>query len=254
MYLAVNAVIGLAWLLPAAKRRLPHSHMLLSTWSRKLPPARATPFTGLIVLALAGAALEVGWVDIAALLLLGFDTFMRSGELFVLAPRDILFKDDKAVITIRDSKMGVRQGFQEIVMLRPGISVQVLFMLCQRRPREAPLLAGSPAQARGRLQALLALFGLEGLGFAFYSLRRGGATAFYARTGNLEQTLLQGRWASTKTARLYLTQSVADVVAIGLTDTQKGLLRAGVDLLAAKADDLTGWGQGLGNRGEAWDF
>ena len=46
------------------------------------------------------------------------------------------------------------------------------------------------------------IFQVEHLRFRGYSLRRGGATAFFGRTGIMEKTLLRGRWASVSVARV----------------------------------------------------
>ena len=46
--------------------------------------------------------------------------------------------------------------------------------------------------------------GVSALGFRPYSLRRGGATAFYRRTANLQATVERGRWAHVRVARIYI--------------------------------------------------
>ena len=51
--------------------------------------------------------------------------------------------------------------------------------------------------------------GLEDVGFHPYSLRRGGATAYFRATRNMEATLDRGRWASARVARIYVNDGLA---------------------------------------------
>ena len=78
---------------------------------------------------------------------------------------------------------------------------------------------------RRRLKALVEAVRLEDLGVQWYSLRRGGATAFFMHTGSMEKTLLRGRWQSSATARLYLQDALAAVVDLQLGGAQVAFLR-----------------------------
>ena len=51
--------------------------------------------------------------------------------------------------------------------------------------------------------------GLADVGFQPYSLRRGGATAYFRATRNMEATLDRGRWASARVARIYVNDGLA---------------------------------------------
>ena len=42
-----------------------------------------------------------------------------------------------------------------------------------------------------------------------YSLRRGGATAFYTKTDNYQRTQTIGRWNSPNTCRIYVQEALA---------------------------------------------
>eukprot|EP00971_Amphidinium_carterae_P295255 5863489-Amphidinium_carterae.1 len=53
-----------------------------------------------------------------------------------------------------------------------------------------------------------------------YSLRTGGATCDFLRHGSMETTLLKGRWASSRTARLHLASAALAYARLTLTDTQ----------------------------------
>ena len=55
----------------------------------------------------------------------------------------------------------------------------------------------------------LCWLGLEDYGFLPYSLRRGGATAYFRATRNMEATLDRGRWSSARVARIYVNDGLA---------------------------------------------
>ena len=46
-------------------------------------------------------------------------------------------------------------------------------------------------------------------GFRPYSLRRGGATFWFQKHQNLDRILIQGRWHTQKSARIYLNEGLA---------------------------------------------
>eukprot|EP00959_Pyramimonas_sp_CCMP1952_P390601 8185392-Pyramimonas_sp.AAC.1 len=116
--------------MPSLKGDLQQSWSLIRTWEKQCSPCRATPFTAQIVLALAAAASDLGWYGLTTILLVGFDAFMRTGELLALQRRHVLVKYDRATILIETSKMGLRTGFSEVVRLRDGVSRQVLRARC----------------------------------------------------------------------------------------------------------------------------
>lgn len=52
--------------------------------------------------------------------------------------------------------------------------------------------------------------------FKPYSLRRGGATEDFRSHGQLDRTTVRGRWASSRTARIYINESVAVLADLNL--------------------------------------
>ena len=53
-------------------------------------------------------------------------------------------------------------------------------------------------------------------GFQPYSVRRGGATAFFRKTRSMEATLDRGRWSSARVARIYVNDGLAKDVELQL--------------------------------------
>ena len=67
--------------------------------------------------------------------------------------------------------------------------------------------------------------GLEGYGFQPYSLRRGGATAYFRATKSMEATLDRGRWASARVARIYVNDGLAKEVELRFDQETQERLR-----------------------------
>ena len=83
------------------------------------------------------------------------------------------------------------------------------------------LFQGSCTDFRRCFGNLLAFHGLEGRGFAPYSLRRGGATAHWRRYGQLDRNAEMGRWESHRTARIYLTEAAQWLHEMALSEQQR---------------------------------
>eukprot|EP00972_Heterocapsa_arctica_P034651 5102759-Heterocapsa_arctica.AAC.1 len=72
------------------KRSLVLSWSLLSAWGKVEMPARAPPCSEQITLGLCGMALLSARVDLAVVILIGFHSFLRTGEMRGLGCGDIL--------------------------------------------------------------------------------------------------------------------------------------------------------------------
>ena len=77
---ANDSLAGMGHFWPAASGKLRFSWKLCKQWQKEEPPNRATPFSPLVVLAMAGVAMAIGMEDMAARILLGFDVILRTGE------------------------------------------------------------------------------------------------------------------------------------------------------------------------------
>ena len=74
----------------------------------------------------------------------------------------------------------------------------------------------SPAQWRAKFAECIQAVGLEALDFRPYSLRRGGATHWFNKTGSLDRVVVLGPWAAHKTARIYINEGVATLAEMAL--------------------------------------
>ena len=206
--------------------KLKFSWKLCGIWKRGEPPKRVLPLLPLNVLALAGLAIDLQRLDLAALILIGFDGMLRTGELFNMRAFHIRFAKKKAFISLEYSKSGKRKGAEECVVIDSQLSVAVLRSLVATTQPTAFLRSTSPQQCRLMFKQMLDFFQLDLGRYNWYSLRRGGATAFFTRTASMEQTLIRGRWESATTARIYIQEATAQSCDASFTPTQVDLFKA----------------------------
>lgn len=207
---ANDTVAALQNLQPNLRGQLPGAWRLLKTWAVNEIPNRAPPLPEQVVHSMAGWAFFKGHYSFGVSLLLGFYTMLRSGEILALDSSHIMCsaKEKQALISLGLTKGGKRQGAAESVIL----GVEPAFRLVTRWKHVAGTyspLVFSTAKWHTLFSDSLEALGLSDFGFRPYSLRRGGATFWFQRHGNLDKILVQGRWLAQKTARIYLNEGLA---------------------------------------------
>ena len=120
---ASDAFSGIGNFIPACKPHMIAAWRLHAAWGRAELPCRAppftpfTPFTPLLLYALAQAAFNGGWRETTVLLILGFHTFARSGELLRARCKDFVLSATSGTWTLPFSKSGQRTGNVESILL-----------------------------------------------------------------------------------------------------------------------------------------
>eukprot|EP00435_Cladocopium_sp_Y103_P006921 s1363_g2.t1 len=191
---ASDCLSGLGHFVPQCKRNLVGAWRLHGSWTRAELPARALPFLPVMVYALAQCAFDNRWPDLALLLLLGFDTFARSGELFSAKKGDFTWNaaKTKAIWSLPLTKSGQRVGAQESLVIDDAWLVVALSNYLASLSPGDHLRTASPGLMRSRLKSLLSQLGLSE-GYQWYSLRRGGATHAFRITNDLPRVCFIGR-------------------------------------------------------------
>ena len=164
------------------------------------------------------------------MLLIGFDSFLRTGEMLSLIISDVILDDhDTGVVRLEHTKTGQRTAAFEASTLNDP--------LCGRLFRAFLKTLPCDTNRRNyvffpRVHAFYRLFrdglrwlGLESFGFLPYSIRRGGATAFFRATRSMEAALDRGRWASARVARIYLNDGLAREVEVQMSTQLRERLR-----------------------------
>ena len=221
-----DALSGLQYFLPACRRRLVASWKLFSVWRRYEVPSRAPPITTDLSISMASCCLQEGAFEMGTLLLLGFHCMLRTGELLQLRISDLLVSDVTGIVHLRSSKSGLRHNTKESVTIDSPMVRAVCLELVERRRvspyRNLPIWRFSGTHFRKEFSRLCERFHVLHLNFRPYSLRRGGATAFFMGCGLMEKTLIKGRWASSSVARIYLCDSLAQLPVLkGTKETQE---------------------------------
>ena len=103
---AGDLLSGLSRWVPGSRGRLPTARLWFKNWNREVVRKRALPIPVKFLKGLAGIALALKRVDLAALLLTGFVCMLRPSELFGMRKQDVLFSPlgGSAIITLRQTK------------------------------------------------------------------------------------------------------------------------------------------------------
>ena len=196
---------------------MPESWFLLACWARLEVPCRAPPLPGLVVLGLCHWLIAHGHDSAAFLIGAGYDGFLRTREMLSLTWADVAVDAyDSGVISMAHTKVGQRNAaFEASVMLDPMIPAlyrRARAMIPPETGEDFYIFAGSEARFYELFHLALEELGLTELGFRPYSLRRGGATAYYRATRNMPATIERGRWATVRVARIYVNDGLAKEV------------------------------------------
>ena len=206
--LASDTIAGLQDADPRLKGQLLLTWRLLKVWHTHEIPNRAPPMPEVVLQAMVGYSIFHGNLLFGLSLLVAFYGMMRTGEVIGLRRSQLEIKKDSgpAVISLGLTKSGKRQGASESVT----ISVfEVTRRLLQWKNSSIASLTPSASAWRSEFSRVLTALGLDSFQFRPYSLRRGGATFWFLKHGNLDRLLTQGRWQVPRTARIYINEGLA---------------------------------------------
>ena len=215
--LASDTVAGLQDHDVRLKGQLLGAWRLLKTWSQHEIPNRAPPLPAHVLHAMVGWSFFHQHFTFGVSLLLGYYGMLRTGEIHALRSSQIVCEAGQptVVLSLGLTKGGKRQGAAESTVV--GYDMVVKFVQHWKTLASAATpLAKSPAHWRGLFNEALESLQLQTYGFRPYSLRRGGATWWFARHHSLDQILLQGRWHAPKTARIYINEGLAILAELSL--------------------------------------
>ena len=182
-------------------------------WRRIEAPSRAPPLTVLLAKAIISRAVQKGDLCFACIVALAYHALLRTGEVLALRFCDLEFNLQCGVVSLQQSKSGLRSGSQEAVALRDRCTLQLLDTLwtCQRHFPGQKIWPHSGQAFRKRLLSYFRFFRVVHFGYKGYSLRRGGATFLLQHGVPLEAILLRGHWKSISVGRLYLQDGLAQL-------------------------------------------
>jgi integrase len=206
---------------PDIKLRLHLARLCLRGWERTRHWRSHPPLTWELTVLLACTLARWGHHGPAIGMLLAFDCYLRVSELTRLRRRDVLLPHDARrghaatgmAIVLRHTKTGPNQS----VSVQSSDVADVLCRWLQRMPTraggEALVFPFSPSWLRRLMHDACRSLGLDHTPYVPHSLRHGGATHDYLRTGNIEHVQFRGRWKSMESVRRYVQQANAMLAA-----------------------------------------
>ena len=141
---------------------------------------------------------------------------------------DLMAKGERGLISLKDTKTGLRNAAQETVSFEDHITLEFVRALIEVKQRQnlqrVPIWMRSAQSFRNIFAHHCKRFGLEAYNFRPYSLRRGGATHLFQATGSMEMALLKGRWSSSKVAKIYLSDGLSFLPGMTFSQNSKEML------------------------------
>lgn len=204
LHIINDALCGLQHYHPWVKTRIPLSWRMFKVRRKVEAPNRAPPITLPVIESWLMYAVAHHDLSFAAILVLGFFGLLRTGELLQIRAIDIMVGSKAAVISLKDTKTGLRNAAHETVSLQEALALDILRAILQecesRKMTKVPIRTKSAEPFRNAFKHHCKVFDMVSQGFRPYSLRRGGATYLFQNTGSMELALLKGRWGSSKVA------------------------------------------------------
>ena len=213
---AANVLSGLSHYILPIRGHLHGSWKMISCWRQRELPAQAPPMGPAVLTLMIGTALECNCLPLAAGIALGFHCFLRTGELFALHCSDVQVGEKGGAVVLQHTKKGMR----DIVSINDPLVLTLVKMRLLHSCAGDWFCDMPAAKARVMFADFLKGLELTHLGLRWYSLRRGGATHHFCKFGQMESTLVRGRWESSRTARIYLTEGMAALQETALKDWQ----------------------------------
>ena len=115
------------------------------------------------------------------------------------------------MLALIDSKIGVRKGFIEHILIEDSLVNTIFYGACHRVSRDELIFGYNYNHFRMLIRQLSHETGVTFLGYRPYSFRRGGASWEFKLNGSTDRAFHRGRWVSLNAAKLYLTEALASV-------------------------------------------
>ena len=214
---ARDTLYGIEMYLPRVKGQLLIAGRVVNRWN-KLHVAESYPPLTWDLAALVGVHMATtGHFRFGVGAVLAFDCLLRCGELCNLRREDVAFPKDRRMgveykittLSIRVAKTGRNQS---VTVADPEVVTLLRHVVAATKPG-ALLFPGGSSKFRNVFKAACAQLGLSSR-YVPHSLRHGGATRLHLQGVRLEDIMVRGRWASSKSARTYIQSSRAVLMAM----------------------------------------
>ena len=215
---AGHLMSGLKRFLPELRWRLPRAKQYYSNWQSSHVTKQAVPFPPLVIMAYAGLAVASRQLRLAALLLVSFLAFLRTGEIVSLTASKVAVDTALGRVLVALPSTKTSRHREETVCVEDPLVAKLVAHVLERGCQS--FWEGSPSAFRAALGQFAAFFALEPFAFSAYSVRRGGASHAFTSGASFDELLLRGRWQSQRTARIYLDTGRAALIQLRFSDAQ----------------------------------
>jgi len=232
--LAQHTVFGVTMLDPSVKGSLPSSLRALRGWSKLQPSVSYLPLPRNAMYALALHLYLNESIIAAVAVLVGFFGMFRIGELVNLRKEDVscfsswsLVSSDSKSLTFTVKKVPMTVSFRlrktktgpnKFAEFSNVAVATLLSRLLTNTAAGAYVFPFTEAKFRFMFKSAVVSLGLPS-SIVPHSLRHGGATDLHIRGVSVEDILIKGRWASTKSARTYIQTSRALLLAASIPES-----------------------------------
>ena len=173
IYTVGNALSGLHLFEPLTKRKIPSAWRLFATWKKLEWPARAY------------CALCHENLLFSCLLVLGFFTLLRTGELLKLKGRDLLINPRQLVVSLKETKTGKRNAADEMVTTDDPFALLIVdatrSLLADWNALDKPLCGFTGQAFRRHFDSYLRRFYIQNYGFRPSRCVEGARRGWYSR-------------------------------------------------------------------------
>ena len=227
---AGDLLSGLSHFMESLRGKLPGSWRLFTAWGKAELPCRAPPLSVDICLALIGSALNDNDVALAAAFALAFHALLRTSELVGALAGDLSIDwvEGTGVLNLGLTKGGQRRGVVEHVTLSDSYCMRLLALATAQSDRGDQICKRNSRSLARQFTHYINRLGLGNVGYKVYSLRRGGATYWFKRSGSMESTCERGRWQSARSARIYVNDGLLELLELELSPRQRVLVDGGI--------------------------
>lgn len=229
-HLAACAIFGLQHKSPWMAQHLHGSKLALKGWHRSSPSVSHPPLTWELTCLLSVWMLVHGELDASLAMLVGFDCYLRIGELFNLTVQDIAKANDPRVgaayrgVMLRLAKTKTGNN-QTVTVESKDVSYLLQQHICDRRPDDK-VFPITKTRFYSIMQQACSAFGLGDHGYTPHSLRHGGATRHFLQGKPIGDIQFRGRWSEAKSVRTYIQSGRALLL---LTNVDSGVFAVAQD-------------------------
>jgi integrase len=232
---ARDTLYGIEMYLPRVKGQLMIAARCVNRWAKLQVTESYPPLTWDLAALVAVHLANQRRFREGVAVVLAFDCLLRCGELTNLRREDVAFPKDRRMgheykittLSIRVAKTGRNQS---VTVANPDVVALLRQVVAQTAPRGL-LFPGGSTKFRKVFKRACQELGLSSK-YVPHSLRHGGATRLHLQGVRVEDIMVRGRWASSKSARTYIQSSRAVLMAMQPP-------RAVADKAAAVAQALT---------------